>query len=132
MNVKVIPRGNDNNKGDAKVLIRRVGKACAVIISALLVSTPTLANDPARLSREALRRCNTARQLQKAKRATRAARRIAKLKASAVASVVTFVCSNSRKQANKNPSCPLALWIAILYGVGIGWIVNDVIPGDAE
>jgi len=51
---------------------------------------------------------------------------------SAVASVVTFVCSNTRKQANKNSSSPLVLWITILYGVEIRWIVNDVIPGDAE
>jgi len=58
-----------------------------------------------------------------------AERRMAK---SAVASVVTFVCSNTRKQANKNSSSPLVLWITILYGVEIRWIVNDVIPGDAE
>lgn len=120
MNVNVIPRGNDNKKGDAKVLIRRVSKACAVIIPAVLVSTPTLADAPASLSREAMRRFNTARQLQKAKRATMAARKRATLKPSAIASVVTFVCSNSRKQANKNPSSPLTLSIVILYVVGIG------------
>ena len=89
-------------------------------IPALLVSKSTLADNTAYLSGEALRKFNTVRQLQKVKRATMAARRTVKLKASAVASVVTFVCSNTRKQANKNSSSPLVLWITILYGVEIG------------